>query len=449
MNRLISLLLCALLALSLLTACGPAESENPGVTESDGSVTTAAENTESGKKSNPNVNYLADKKFDTDEYLEGYDAGLLCYSSWMGCETPDAYYMFAGGANDSLIFYDKASGISGPLCAKPECMHDTPDCNAYIGFPLCMCYYDGRIYWVSMGDGGDDRLYSCATDGSDRKEIAVVREMPATHQMNFSQWILFCHRGYCYVAFNTSIVENGVNVGHNYLYAISLKTGEKYEVLDDLSGPYISGPTLDFGMYAIGNDIYILSDDGSVDDVVDITPIILRVFHSKTRELETICKIVPPTDNLILMGNLKVTPERDIYICTWHKDDEGNRIVSVEKVIPEENRSEVVFTPDCSDTSVEFTEDYIFKVPIIEDDGSVTLEAWDYDGNPISFGTPKFEAGSDVTKRQFENQNIACYPCAVKDGVFFCKTINNYFVRFALDGSFAEVLLDANHKEQG
>ena len=80
MNRLISLLLCALLALSLLTACGPAEAENPGVTESDGSVTTAAENTESGKKSN--VNYLADKKFDTDEYLEGYDAGVLCYSSW-------------------------------------------------------------------------------------------------------------------------------------------------------------------------------------------------------------------------------------------------------------------------------------------------------------------------------------------------------------------------------
>ena len=438
MNRLISLLLCVLLALSLLTACGPAEAENPGVTESDGS----------GKKSD--ANYLADKKFDTDEYLEGYDAGVLCYDSWTGCETQDAYYMFGYQNNySSLMFYDKASGISGPLCAKPECMHGTPDCSAYLYHFLCFCYYDGRIYWVGGNGSGDDYLYSCAADGSDRKEIALVREMPATHQMNFSQWILFCHRGYCYVAFNTSIVENGVNVGHNYLYAISLKTGEKYEVLDDLSGPYISGPTLDFGMYAIGNDIYILSDDGSVDDVVDITPIILRVFHSKTRELETICKIVPPTDNLILMGNLKVTPERDIYICTWHKDDEGNRIVSVEKVIPEENRSEVVFTPDCSDTSVEFTEDYIFKVPIIEDDGSVTLEAWDYDGNPISFGTPKFEAGSDVTKRQFENQNIACYPCAVKDGVFFCKTINNYFVRFALDGSFAEVLLDANHKDQG
>ena len=73
MNKLISLLLCALLALSLLTACGPTE------VESNENGPAPAENTESGKK--PNVNYLADKKFDTDEYLEGYDSGLLCYSS--------------------------------------------------------------------------------------------------------------------------------------------------------------------------------------------------------------------------------------------------------------------------------------------------------------------------------------------------------------------------------
>ena len=443
MNRLISLLLCVLLALSLLTACGPAEAENPGVTESGGSVTTAAENTESGKKPNPNVNYLADKKFDTDEYLEGYDAGVMCYDSYRACETTDAYYMVSGS---HLMFYDKASGISGPLCAKPECMHDTPDCNAYIGSALSMCYYDGRIYWVSIGEGDDDCLYSCATDGSDRKEIAVVRELPPTHQKYYSNRTMFCHRGYCYVAFNTSTVENGATVNHNYLYAISLKTGERYEVLDDLSGPYISGPTLDFGMYAIGNDIYILSDDGSVDDVVDITPIILRVFHSKTRELETICEFTPQTDDLISMGNLKVTPERDIYFCTWHKDDDGNYIYNVEKAIPEENRSEVVFMPD---SNVMFAEDYILSNITVEEDGTVNFKAWDYDGNPISFGTPKFEAGSDVAKKQFEKQTIWVYPCNIKDGVFFGKTMNNYFVRFALDGSFAEVLFDVNSHDVG
>ena len=436
MNKLISLLLCALLALSLLTACGPTE------VESNENGPAPAENTESGKK--PNVNYLADKKFDTDEYLEGYDSGLLCYSSSRGCETPDAYYMVSGRY---LMFYDKASGISGPLCAKPECMHDTTDCNAFIDIPLGICYYDGRIYWVGNNGSGDDCLYSCATDGSDRKEVALVREMPPTHHKTYGNSTIFCHRGYCYVAFNTSTVENGANVGHNYLYAISLKTGERYEVLDDLCGPYISGPGLDFGMYAIGNDIYILSDDGSVDETADTQPIIIRVFHSRTRELETICKIVPQTDDLISMGNLKVTPEQDIYICTWHKDDDGNHHYNVEKVIPEENRSEVVFT---SDSSVEFTEDYIFKVPIIEDDGTVTLEAWDYEGNPISFGTPKFEAGSEVTVSEFENQDIAVYPCAVKDGVYFGDSaVNRYYVRFALDGSFAEVLLDARPHDVG
>ena len=440
MNRLISLLLCALLALSLLTACGPAEAENPGVTESDGSVTTAAENTESGKK--PNVNYLADKKFDTDEYLEGYDAGLLCYDSWIGCETQDAYYMFGYQNNySSLMFYDKASGISGPLCAKPECMHDTPDCSAYIGGALCSCYYDGRIYWVSMGDGGDDYLYSCATDGSDRKEIALVREMPATHQMNFSQWILFCHRGYCYFAYGTEIVENGASVNHTYFYAISLKTGEKYEILHDIADQSNS----DYCLQAVGNDIYILNEDWSAEETGEFSPLAVRVFHSKTRELETLCSFIPSG---YFNGNLKVTPERDIYFSTLYKDSDGKSVYNVEKVISEENRGEVVFSVK-RDYAIIFLEDSVFELPTVEEDGTVKLEAWDYDGNPISFGTPKFEAGSDVTKKQFENQAIWVYPCAVKDGVFFGKTMNNYFVRFALDGSFAEVLFDVNSHDVG
>ncbi len=348
MKKLISLLLCALLALSLLTACSSTEAGDTDVTGSNDSGSTAAENTESGKKPNPNVNYLADKKFDTDEYLEGCDAGFQYYLSCNGCETQDAYYMIGQLLLPKLMqFYDKASGISGPLCAKPECMHNSADCNAYLGGAYSICTYDGRIYWIG-GTGSDDYLYSCAADGSDRKEIALLREMPPTHQKNYGGMTLFCHRDYCYCAYNTSTVENGATVNHNYLYAISLKTGEKFEILDDVSGMYGTGPRFDFGMQAVGNDIYILSDDGSVDETVDTQPIILRVFHSKTRELEKICEIAPPTDNIISMGNLKVTPERDIYFSTWHKDDEGNYIYNVEKAIPEENRSETVFTTDSS-----------------------------------------------------------------------------------------------------
>lgn len=42
-------------------------------------------------------------------------------------------YCGSNALGSYLYYYDTATGTSGPLCAKPDCTHDTKDCFAYTG----------------------------------------------------------------------------------------------------------------------------------------------------------------------------------------------------------------------------------------------------------------------------------------------------------------------------
>lgn len=233
MKRTITLFLIFALLLSLLTSCelmvlDPTERPSIGLpvgTDApDDSVTPAPAGSAEPEDENygftvfPEGNYLADPKFDTEECLPDYDCDAsFLHMATYSCSTETTFYFtntvrFGTSANsgDMLYYADKATGISGPLCGRPECTHGSESCNAYMGYPHTtwgLMDYDGRLYWVAGGRGAVKKIYSAAYDGTDHREIRELEEDVLGHAWG-NPYILI-HQGYLYWSFFHSEVVNG------------------------------------------------------------------------------------------------------------------------------------------------------------------------------------------------------------------------------------------------
>ena len=177
----------------------------------------------------------------------------------MATETADTIY-FIGRMNDSFIKYvDKATGITGPLCGRPECGHNDGNCNAYAGTPegnLGLFIYNERIYWVSMGNSRTGFLIgSVALDGTDRREMSGLEGdlYPGSAGNGYAM----LHDGYIYFSCIRGDIENGVRVDYNYVCAIPLDSNEEpFVILKEKTdhNNYLA-------MQPYGNELYIITDD--------------------------------------------------------------------------------------------------------------------------------------------------------------------------------------------
>ena len=74
---------------------------------------------------------------------------------------------------DTYIWYvDHGSNQMIKLCGRADCMHDSPDCNAYVYDGRFLSYYGGYLYAVS--GGGSDReckLIRMNVDGTNRVTV--------------------------------------------------------------------------------------------------------------------------------------------------------------------------------------------------------------------------------------------------------------------------------------
>ncbi len=262
--------LLLLLAL-LLTACGPAAGGGDGTGGETGGASFAAteaggteadpedaEFDENGFKIFPVDNYIKDPKFDTDEYLPDYDAPLTFAQlgntfSQTVCETEDGWYSDISRDNedspwDSLIVYtDKKTGISLPLCGKPDCMHGKdPDCNAYVGGSNRLQIYDGKLYSIS-----GSTVYRMELDGTKREKVG---------NLDYSIWatsssdpFMQIHRGYIYFFSTKEEVKNGETVHSVALTAQELGGTETFRIFE-----YESGLGSRINVRFVGNYLYIM-----------------------------------------------------------------------------------------------------------------------------------------------------------------------------------------------
>ncbi|MBR4657121.1 MAG: hypothetical protein IKO68_11325 [Oscillospiraceae bacterium] len=87
-------------------------------------------------------------------------------------ETEQAAYCLA---EDKILFFTQENLTLSFLCGKPECTHNTADCNADAGWELA--YFDGKLYTVNGGNGGEIRIISMDLDGTNH-QVAATAEMP-------------------------------------------------------------------------------------------------------------------------------------------------------------------------------------------------------------------------------------------------------------------------------
>ena len=141
------------------------------------------------------------------------------------CATEESIYFSTWMGNRVILYADKESGIGGPLCAKPECEHNSASCNAYIDrYPLFgIGNYDGKLYFVS-----GEYIWRADYDGTNRERVRPVdREL--RNEIGF--YNVLYHRGYAFFVGETSDIVDGTPQYGCLAYALSLTDPEAEPVI--------------------------------------------------------------------------------------------------------------------------------------------------------------------------------------------------------------------------
>ncbi len=279
-------------------------------------------------------NYLADAKFDTDEYLPGFDTDntfLHYMEDKCGIfETEDAWYfcrevigkpMMGGGS--IITKYDKKTGVSAPLCSIPDCDHRSKGCCAFLDNVTETCeltVYDGKLFIATPGkNGGRDsgRLFSISLDGLERNTVRVLPKWD-TNDSYFSPLsrMIAVHRGYVYMLeYCTTTDFSSNSFWYVRLSAFPLKSGDAFTIF------YMKSPsvaTFNCSMALCGNDVYFL-----VDGHPRINYYGIYRWDSKTREGEV---IIESDEKIEGCGeNFAVVPNEAIYFLLERGEEDGGR----------------------------------------------------------------------------------------------------------------------------
>lgn len=160
------------------------------------------------------------------------DNNFQQYSDPYICGNDDALF-FGFGDSSLLWYYDKASGLSGPLCGRPECMHDSKDCNAYFnGRELSL--YGGRLYILGRTVGGLE-IISLNTDGTNRKTVLKLDDDLFGGMMSGGASDIrgMFHRGCFYACGTAHKVIDGIPIDHAQVFAYSLDSGDGKMIYDN------------------------------------------------------------------------------------------------------------------------------------------------------------------------------------------------------------------------
>ena len=293
--RAILFIAAVMIALPLLCAC--ANTGDGGNDTSDGGEPAFtlplpslndhdAPETGAGTEPHPEYGYLADEKFDTDEFLPEYDMDLSHVnaeiSDYQLYSTDDAVYAYKRtGIGGMLWSWDKETGESSPLCTKAGCSHDSDTCGAYIAGS---CYgfrvYDGKLLWLTgiHEPGSVVKLMQCDLDGGSREAVWTVdmtdHDAPFTYNGFFNEYFrvmlsVVIHRDYIY--FSGIKYEGGYGTNTpSGLYTVAAMPidGGEPAVLFQKNEAELPGGTAVHGdnimLRPVGNDIYIMTH-GTMD----------------------------------------------------------------------------------------------------------------------------------------------------------------------------------------
>ena len=367
------------------------------------------------------------------------------YKTIIAAETEDTIY-FIGKLQYFIKYVDKATGIAGPLCGKPECKHDGKDCNAYTSYMGAECIFvdSGRLYWLGYADelGDSDRiLYSEALDGTDRREVARYDgELFKSQGGSYAYFVP--HGEYLYYGVVKQIIEEGEETYYNYVCALPIDTDK--EVIEILNEKTMRNHNLAIQFY--GNSLYITTNDnaaGPEGEKGKLFDFRLRRWDAGTREIETLYEDL--NSPYFWTMEMWVTDE-SVYF-------DRNGYTMIYRYDFDTGECGEVFRHDVANFGIWIADNMVTGFKLENKGGGsygLSVEIRDFEGNILVADTYQLDLqcpnyGSTTTHVLGRDEQYAYYGFAVSahSGDKFNHTD---IVKVALDGSGAEVMCETTEK---
>lgn len=165
----------------------------------------------------------------------------------------DGFFCGTISLGDYIQYYDKASGISGVLCADPSCAHDSNECGANIGGGASLSYYDGKLYWVGSEGTALQKKYLWQSDlsGMNRKKIMDIPWEDIIMPYQPQRYVI--HQGKLYIIGSADVVDGTQTGKRKSLLSRSLSGDEGFTTVYEEIFPGGVNDTYRF----VGGSIYI------------------------------------------------------------------------------------------------------------------------------------------------------------------------------------------------
>lgn len=243
--------------------------------------------------------------FDTDTALPGYDAQNKYFlADILSFQETDGFFCGSNCIGNYLQYYDKASGITGVLCADPACSHNSAECGAYIKSGATFSVYDGKLYWIAddASNGSNYYLWQSDLSGTNRKKIKRLSFENVIMAYQPQRYVI--HRGNLYMLGRSNLVA-GTQVGDRIsLLSTSLDDSEDITVLYDNVFEQGAQATVRF----VGRSAYLSVVAFSDNGVCDIT---ITKFNTRTGSSEIVYEEVNINATL---GRIWVTEQGEVYL---------------------------------------------------------------------------------------------------------------------------------------
>lgn len=240
--------------------------------------------------------------FDTDMVLPGYDAQNKYFlADVFSFQETDGFFCGSNCVGDYLQYYDKASGVTGVLCADPACSHNSAECGAHIKSGATLSVYDGKLYWIASDESNH---YLCQSDlsGTNRKKLKSLSFENVIMTYQPQRYVI--HRGNLYMLGRSNSVV-GTQVGDRIsLLSTSMDNSDDITVLYDNVFEDGAQATVRFVGQAAYLSIISLSDSGS-------RGVTITKFNLKTGSSEIVYEEININAAL---GAIWVTEKGELYL---------------------------------------------------------------------------------------------------------------------------------------
>ena len=214
-----------------------------------------------GCSSTPNISQGEVYNHLTDSQIVQTKYSAYAYNT---AKSESGYYSYS---RNFIYYTDESSMETTPLCVKPNCMHNSDSCNAYLGAIYSIVYNDGYLYYNMDGSIEQEYLgtqfYRMSPDGTQKEKLVYFEN-------RITDWTI--HRGYLYyVSVDYQLSEYGSTVASTnsdaYVYRLSVKDFNAKPELIYQDSEIKFDPSIS-GVIGFGENLYFMST-GQIDEGID------------------------------------------------------------------------------------------------------------------------------------------------------------------------------------